>query len=102
MIEFIAKDLGEDGTELRTYFACRYQGGSLPPLPWRDALFDCVLVSANHDESHRLAQSFSAEIVRHSVDWVQTTGPHAEFIHDCVDWASVAAGVQEAVGDGSR
>jgi hypothetical protein len=86
--------------ELRSYFVCRYGGDQLPSLPWGHALFDCVLVCADPDESQRLAAAFSAEIVRCAVDWVQTTGVHAEFIHDCVDWASVAAGVQDAVGDG--
>ena len=97
---FVGNQVSEDGSQLRSYFTCLYDGGALPALPWGDALFDCVLVSADHDKARRLADSFSDEIVKHAVDYVQTTGAHAELIHDYVDEASVAASIQGAVGDG--
>lgn len=100
MIQFVGDHLGEDGSKLRSYFCCLYRGGDLPSLPWGDERFDCVLVSADSDEARRLAVSFSEVIVRHAVDYVQTTGVHAELLHDFVDEASVGDGVQNAVGDG--
>jgi len=101
MIVAAGDDLGEDGSWLRSFFTCRYDGGPLPDLPWGDAEFDCVLVSGDHDRARGLADSFSDEIVKHSVDYVQTTGPYAELIHDFVDEAAVVRGLQHAVGDGS-
>ena len=52
------------------------------------------------DRSRQLADVFSDEIVTHAVDYVQTTGVHAELLHDYVDEAAVAAGLQAQVGDG--
>ena len=100
MIQFVGDELGEDGSKLRSYFCCLYRGGDLPSLPWGDQMFDCVLVSIDSDAARRLANSFSDAIVRRAVDYVQTTGVHAELLHDFVDEASVDAGVQHAVGDG--
>lgn len=100
MVAFVAKQFGEDGTELRSFYACRYDGGALPTLPWGSAEFDCVLVCLDPDRSRQLAGSFSVEIVTHAIDYVQTTSVHAEWLHDRVDEAAVAAGLQEQVGDG--
>ena len=96
MITFIGKQRDEDGCELRSYFTCLYSGGVLPSLPWGDELFDCVLVSADHDSARRLADAFSDEIVRHAVDTMQSTGPHGELIHDHIDEAHVEAQIQGA------
>lgn len=100
MIEFVGDEFGEDGSRLRSFFACTYHGHALPPLPWGEQQFDCVLVVADDAEMRRLVGSFAEEIVRHAVDYVQTTGAHAELLHDSIDAASVGAGVQDVVGDG--
>ena len=100
MFEFVADKFGEDGSRLRSFYCVAYEGGELPPLPWGDERFDCVLVVADPDRVQTLGGAFAEAIVRCNVDYVQTTGEHAEFVHDRIDWASVAAGVQDAVGDG--
>jgi hypothetical protein len=100
MIKFVANQIGEDGTPLRAYFSGLYQGGALPALPWGSEQFDCILVWIDHGDARGFADSFSTEIVKCSVDYVQTTGVHAELIHDYIDEAAVLAGIQGAVGDG--
>ena len=100
MIQFVGDELGEDGSKLRSYYCCIYRGGDLPSLPWGDELFDCVLVAIDSDAARRFADSFAKAIITQAVDYVQTTGVHAELLHDLVDEASVMAGVQDVVGDG--
>ena len=101
MVTFVAQERGEDGKPLRNYYAGLFDGSPIGPFPWADALFDCVLISANHQKSRQLASGFANQIVGCNVDWVQTTGPDAEAIHDLVDEAAMRAGRQQSVGDGS-
>jgi hypothetical protein len=98
--QFIGHEYAEDGSELRSFFAAVFDGPAISPLPWGDVQFDCVLVCADPPRALRLAEAFASAIVTCTVDWVQVTGPDAEYIHDLVDQASVRAGVQSEVGDG--
>ena len=100
-MEFVDYQRAEDGSRLRDYYVLRFNGSALGNFPWGDATFDCVLVSANHQRTKQLGKEFANQVVRCNTDWVQTTGPDAELIHDLVDEASVRAGRQHKVGGGS-
>ncbi|MGE0145639.1 MAG: hypothetical protein AB7T19_20305 [Planctomycetota bacterium] len=86
---------------LRTFWCCRYAGGELPSLPWADAVFDCIVIAGEEASAQHHGAPFADVIVRRRVDYVQTTGPRAEWLHDLIDEASVRNGRQDAVGDGS-
>jgi hypothetical protein len=101
MVEFVGHMRAEDGTPLQEYYVVSFDGSPLAEFPWGDAPFECVLVDAAHGRARDLATEFARQIVRCNVEWVATTGRDAEFIHDLVDEASVEAGRQERVGDGS-
>jgi hypothetical protein len=85
----------------RRYFAALYSPGCLSELPWGSEPFDCVVFLCDADGAKRLTGALCAELARSRVDWVQVAGRAAEELHDAIDRASVAAGRQKKVGDGS-
>lgn len=62
--------------------------------------FDCFIVNESRDFLARNTLVVSA-IAQRVHDWVEVFGVDAEAIHDAIDLASVDAGRQESVGDGS-
>jgi len=100
LVQLIGTQMGEGGEPLRNFYVGQFDGSPFPILPWGNAPFDCILV-APHAPSRELAESFSSQIIKQSVDWVQTTGPNAEFIHDLIDETAVGDGLQPEVGSGN-
>ena len=89
------------GAGCGTFYVCQYEGGALPELPWGSADFDRVLVATDDAKSRFLGGEFSDEIVKHAVDYMQTTGVHAEWLHDLVDEAHGAAQIAGAARVGA-
>ena len=85
----------------RRYYAALYCPGCLAGLPWGGEPFDCIVFLCDPDRARAVARTLSADLARSRVDWVQVAGREAEALHDAIDHASVAAGRQRAVGDGS-
>ncbi len=99
MVRFLANELGEDGEPLRGFYVSLFDGSSFPSLPWGDEVFDCVVVSTGQ-VPRGTAAVLSDLLVKQNLDWVQTTGPDAELLHDMVDEAAVGDGRQPEVGHG--
>jgi hypothetical protein len=93
-------EIGQD-TVGRRFFAVLYRPDCLAELPWGNEPFDCVVFLCKQSPAHSLTESLSSDLVRSRADWVQVAGRGAEELHDAIDRASVAAGRQNAVGDGS-
>jgi hypothetical protein len=93
------KFLGKDGSG-RRFYATAYTSGCLHSLPWGKRSFDCGILL--HRRARKAAiESCVREVVDRNTDWVTTYGADAEAWHDRVDQASVEAGRQKKVGDGS-
>ena len=93
-------DLGQDGVD-RRYYAALYWRGCLAELPWGEEPFDCIVFLCDPICVQALGADLSVELVRTNVDWVAVAGDGAEELHDILDHASIAAGRQQAIGDGS-
>jgi hypothetical protein len=90
--------LGEDGSALREFFACRCEQVLPDLLPWRDASFDLFLALFACTPSSY--PDIAARAAKYNVDWVQIAGRDAELVHDLVDQASVNQGRQKQIGEG--
>jgi len=84
----------------RHLYAVQFAPGCLQALPWGDTQFDCTVVVCNAREARHRAEEISIEVVDANTDWVNTTGPDAEWLHDVIDRTSVDRGRQGKVGDG--
>jgi hypothetical protein len=70
-------------------------------LPWREDPCDAFVVIRNPDLlTQRVIEQISAELTLMRTEWIETLGPKAELLHDCIDAASVSIGRQTKVGDG--
>jgi len=84
-----------------TFLVCHGAVPALELLPWGPELCDAFVAVLDVDLlSDDIAQKTAEDLVRVTVDWVETMGPKCEFLHDLVDHAAVSAGKQAAVGDG--
>jgi len=92
--------IGDDDVG-RHFYAVRFRPDCLQSLPWGGEEFDCTVFACDPQQIRERAQSICAALVDANTDWVATTGPDAEWLHDLVDSSSVHRGRQTAVGDGS-
>jgi len=85
-----------------TYCICRGQVPTTYQLPWGDEECDAFVAILDPQMLNAvLAAQLAKGLVDLDTDWVETMGKKSEYLHDTVDLASVAAGRQTKVGDGS-
>ena len=70
-------------------------------LPWRGEECDAFVAILDAGRlTDQLAEKVSFGLLGLRIDWVETMGRRSEFLHDCVDKASMAVGRQIEIGDG--
>lgn len=84
-----------------TYFITDCAAPPRDKLPWRDDECDAFVAILDAEFlTEQMARDVSRQIVSLRLDWVETMGKRAEFLHDSIDNASVSAGRQGKAGDG--
>ena len=71
-------------------------------LPWGDQTCDAFIAILEPELlTDRFAQELSLGLVGLQTDWIEAMGGKSEFLHDCIDGASVQVGRQMRVGEGN-
>ena len=96
MVQYI----GHDQCGCHVY-AVRFSPGCLEAAPWGAEKFECTIFACDPREVREQGHEIAAAVVDANTDWINTTGPEAERLHDLIDAAAVERGRQAAVGDGS-
>ena len=85
-----------------TYVVASQEVPRRDQLPWLDSECDAfVAILTDGLLTDEVAKAVSTRLVELPTDWIETMGSRAEFLHDRIDNASVAAGRQARVGEGN-